>query len=242
MIPGLPSMIYHIILNWAWVKGVTKNLFSKKIKRKTKILYALNTALLIGVITIIITGIMISRVVFDFGLNGGNNVLSAVHEWTTYTCLGFFVVHIALNWRFVTVTMRKMSAALGAVRLRKSLQALGASALACAIVYSLVIPGPDQLSQQASAMNIPPVQAQAIRKDDTGQASNGTGYTTTGNQDNPLPADIQADDEDTVSLSEYLSNMFCTGCDKHCPLLSLKCDKGEAQLQAAKIKYQELYS
>lgn len=243
-IAGLSILVLftvHMTLNWAWVKNITKNLFSKKIKRKSKLLYALNTLLLIAVSTIIVTGIMISRVVFDFGLNGGSSVLSVVHEWTAYACLGFFAIHIALNWRFVSVSVRKMTSALGGVRLRKSLQALGASALAIAIIYSLVMPGPDQLSQQASAMNIPPVVAEAIRKNDAGQVSDGTGYTTTGSQDHTLPADIQADDEDTISLSDYLSNMFCTGCDKHCPLLSPKCDKGEAQLQAAKIQYQELY-
>jgi hypothetical protein len=230
----------HISLNWAWVKSVTKNLLSKKIKKKSKLLFALNTLLLITVCTIIVTGIMISRVVFEFGLNGGSNALSVVHKWTAYACLGFFAIHIALNWRFVSVSVRKMSSALGGGKLRKSLQALGVSALAVAIVYSLVMPGPDQLSQQASATNKPPVEAEAIRKNDAGQVSDGTGYATAGNQDYTLPAAIQVDNEDTVSLSEYLSNMFCTGCDKHCPLLNLKCDKGETQLQAATIQYQKL--
>jgi hypothetical protein len=243
-IAGLSILVLftaHMILNWTWVKSITKNFLSKKIKRKSKLLYALNTLLLIAVSTIIVTGIMISRVVFDFGLNGSSSVFSAIHKWTAYACLGFFAIHIALNWRFVSVSVRKITSALGGIRLRKSLQALGASALAVAIIYSLVMPGPDQLSQQASAMNNSPVEAAAIKKNDAGQGSDGSGYTTAGNQAYILPAAIQADDEDNVSLTEYLSNLFCTGCDKHCPLLSPKCDKGEAQLQAAKIKYQELY-
>src|SRR5665647_1889456 len=77
-IAGLSILVLftaHMILNWAWVKGVTKNLFSKKIKRKSKLLYALNTLLLIAASIIIVTGIMISRVVFDFGLNGGSSML-----------------------------------------------------------------------------------------------------------------------------------------------------------------------
>jgi hypothetical protein len=230
----------HMVLNWSWIKGVTKNLFSKKIKRKSKLLYALNTLLLIAVSTIIATGIMISRVVFDFGPIS-SRLLAAVHEWTAYACLGFFALHIALNWRFVSVSVRKMTAALGSARLRKSLQALGASAMAIALIYTLVLPGTDQLSQQASAMNMPPLAAAAIRKNAAGQVSAAAGYTATGNQDYPLLADVQADDEDTVSLTDYLSDMFCTGCEKHCPLLSPKCSKGEAQLQAAKIQYQELY-
>jgi len=44
-----------------------------------------------------------------------------------------------------------------------------------------------------------------------------------------------------VTLTDYLGKMFCTGCDKHCSLLALKCDRGLPQLEAAKQKYQAIY-
>jgi hypothetical protein len=229
--------IYHIILNWAWVKGVTKNLFSKKIKRKTKILYALNTVLLIGVSTIIITGIMISRVVFDFGLSGGSNVLSAVHEWTTYACLGFFALHIALNWRFVSVSVSKIFAALGSVRLRKSLQALGASALVVAVMYTVITPGPDKAAATTAALQGSTLDMAIVRRIDTDQNSN----TITGDDIYTIDNGIQDNAQDIPSLFDYLSGLFCTGCDKHCPLSSPKCKQGEVQVQAAEIQYQKLY-
>jgi hypothetical protein len=241
-IAGLSILVLftaHMILNWAWVKSVTKNLLSQKIKRKSKTLYALNAVLLIGVSTIISTGILISKVIFDFGLNGSSNVLfSVIHKWSAYACLGLFAVHIALNWRFISVSVSKMHSTLGGVRLKKSLRALGATALAIAIMYSLIMPGTDQVSQQASVMNNLPGETMAIRKNDAGLVSDG--YAAAGDQNYTLPDNTQDDAENNVSLSDYLSNMFCTGCDKHCPLLNLKCDKGETQLQAATIQYQKL--
>jgi hypothetical protein len=229
--------IYHIILNWTWVKGVTKNLLSKKIKRKIKILYALNTVLLIGVSTIIVTGIMISRVVFDFGLSGGSNVLSAVHEWTTYACLGFFAIHIALNWRFVSVNVRKMSSSLGGVRLRKSLQALGASALVLAVMYTVITPGSEKAAATTAALQGSTLDMAVVRKIDTDQDSD----TITGDDIDTIDNGIQDNVKDIPSLFDYLSGLFCTGCDKHCPLSSPMCKKGDAQVQAAEIQYQKLY-
>ncbi len=92
----------HIFLNWTWVKIVTKNLFTTtKIKKKPKLMYVLNTVLLFSVGAIIVTGIMISRVVFGFGLNANTHVLAAAHKWLAYACLGMFAVHIVMNWRFV---------------------------------------------------------------------------------------------------------------------------------------------
>jgi hypothetical protein len=231
-IAGLTIFVFfasHVILNWSWVKNITLNLFNNSLKRRTMILYILNAALLISVSTIIITGILISRVVFNFAASGNTKMLSAVHEWTAYACLGLFAVHIALNRRFISVTARKIFSNFEGIRFRKPLHALGAAAMVVAIVYSLIATSPGQAPQQAAAQNNPPRQITAVKKDDAAD------------HDYKISDSAADDTKDTVSLADYLANMFCTGCDKHCPLLSPKCDKGEAQLQAAKIKYQEIY-
>jgi hypothetical protein len=220
----------HIILNWSWIKSVTKNLFTSKIKKKSRLMYVLNAALLISAGTIIITGIMISRVVFDFGLNGETHTLVAVHKWTAYTCLGLFAIHIAMNWRFVTVSLRNMFRNYNGSKLRKSLQALGAAALVIFVMHSLFMPGFDKTAQQAAAVQISPRDITATKKVDS--SPDDQNYTISNTQD---------DAEDIPSLSDYLSNMFCTGCDKHCPLLSPQCKTGQSQLQAAKIQYEKLY-
>jgi hypothetical protein len=47
---------------------------------------------------------------------------------------------------------------------------------------------------------------------------------------------------DKPSLNDYLSSLFCNGCGKHCSLLSLRCDRGIPQLEAAKQQYQAIYA
>lgn len=222
---------FHIILNWAWVKSVTKNLFTAKIRTKSRMMYLLNLALLISAGTIIFTGIMISRVVFDFGLNGDTHTLASVHKWTAYACLGLFAVHVALNWRFVSAAVRKMFHNYKGSNLGKSLQALGAAALVMLVVYSAAMPGSDKPARQAVLPKSPPLEAAAIKNNEN---------KTTSDQEFTI-SNTQSNTKVTVSLADYLSNMFCTGCDKHCPLSNPQCKTGQAQLQDAKIQYEKLY-
>lgn len=222
---------FHIILNWAWINSVTRNLFTAKLKARSRAMYFLNMALLISTGTIIVTGIMISRVVFDFGLTGDTHTLAAVHKWLAYACLGLFAVHVALNWRFVSATMRKMFQNYRGSKWGKSLQALGAAALVLLMAYSVAMPGSDKTAQQAVLPKSPPLGAAAIKNNEN---------KTTDDQDYTI-SNIQNDTKTTISLSDYLSNMFCTGCSKHCPLLNPQCKTGQSQLQSAKIQYEKLY-
>lgn len=47
--------------------------------------------------------------------------------------------------------------------------------------------------------------------------------------------------EKIPSLEEFLSGMNCTGCGKHCSLLSPRCGRGEAQAEQAQYEYEQLY-
>lgn len=63
----LAIILIHLILNRKWIKAITKKIFSKEIRLRTKILYSVDLLLLIFFIIIIITGILISK--FTFGIN-----------------------------------------------------------------------------------------------------------------------------------------------------------------------------
>lgn len=47
--------------------------------------------------------------------------------------------------------------------------------------------------------------------------------------------------EEIPSLEEFLSSMYCTGCSRHCSLLSPRCGRGEAQAEQAQYEYEQLY-
>ena len=47
--------------------------------------------------------------------------------------------------------------------------------------------------------------------------------------------------EETVSLDDYLGSLFCSGCGKHCSLLSPRCGRGQDQASQATAEYYETY-
>jgi hypothetical protein len=45
-----------------------------------------------------------------------------------------------------------------------------------------------------------------------------------------------------ITLEEYLKDLHCNGCSRHCPLLALRCSRGQAYLEQAKTAYYNEYS
>ncbi len=212
----------HILLNWSWVKTFTKNLFSTKFKMKPRLMYVLNLGLVLGISIITITGILISRVIFPSGSIENSLLLVTVHKLVSYAFLGLIATHILLHRKYILASMRNMVTH-GEM---KTVLALG-TAVVIGLFFTKTILGSDK---RLSYTTTPP----------TVSSRNSTNPQTKDDQTNATLQDTQEDGQ-TVSLSDFLGNMFCTGCSKHCSLLNLRCDKGDAQLQVAKTKYQNLY-
>ena len=215
----------HILLNWSWVKSITKKLIKRELK--PKLMYILNVALLLGISTITITGILISQVIFPSGSTGDQFLLIATHKWVSYACLGLFTLHIALHRKYIWVSMRNMSSSLKGNKLGKAILNLGAIALIIGVLYAQIMPRSTKLLTPYTTQTAISSRHSAVTQ-------------TKDNQTNTTLEDTQADGQ-TVSLADFLDDMFCTACGKHCPLLSLRCDKGLPQLESAKLKYQNLY-
>lgn len=60
-------IIIHVLLNFKWIKQVTKNL--KKVKPKTKIMYVIDIFIMLIYLGAIICGILISDQIFDFKMS-----------------------------------------------------------------------------------------------------------------------------------------------------------------------------
>ena len=90
-------ILIHLILNRKWIVTMTKRLFDKKIKIKTKFSYVLSVLLLISIGYIIISGVMImkapnyDRVMF----------WKMVHFGASYLSLALIGIHIGLYWNRV---------------------------------------------------------------------------------------------------------------------------------------------
>ncbi len=99
-------VIFHIILNFNWIKGIIKN-FSKA-PLKTKFMFVLNTLLALGTTLIIATGVLISKVLFPQLAVQDQDFLIAVHKWTSYILLGFIGVHLVIHAKYILNMAKKM--------------------------------------------------------------------------------------------------------------------------------------
>ncbi|WP_246277187.1 DUF4405 domain-containing protein [Neobacillus endophyticus] len=98
----------HILLNWKWVANVTRKLFDPKLPWRTRGSYALNLLLLISMSFVIISGILISKVVFP-------NIHVTNQMWfhVTHIAVSFLVlllvgIHVGLHWQWIVNVWRKI--------------------------------------------------------------------------------------------------------------------------------------
>lgn len=123
-------IIIHMIQNRAWLKGVTKKLFNPKLPTRTRVAYIVDVLLLTAIAVIIITGILMSRVVFANLISVHLNV-SGLHKAVSYIALALIGAHIGLSWNRVVTIVKKL------LHIPQR-RALGAVATLCAvIVFSL---------------------------------------------------------------------------------------------------------
>jgi hypothetical protein len=70
------AFITHLLLNWDWVVKVSANPFSKNLPAKTRIGYGLNLALLLLMGFILVSGILVSKILFP----DTHHVAARVHQ------------------------------------------------------------------------------------------------------------------------------------------------------------------
>ncbi|MFX3625006.1 MAG: DUF4405 domain-containing protein [Ectobacillus sp.] len=94
------AFLTHILLNINWVKQVTLRLFDRKLPGKTRFCYLLNLLLLIAMAIIMVSGIVVSRVVFPNLNIGSERWFETVHISLSFIVLGLVGIHVGLHWQW----------------------------------------------------------------------------------------------------------------------------------------------
>ncbi len=95
---------YHLITHWAWVKSVTARFFSQTSEQAQQY-YLVDVAVLIGLATITVTGLVISTW-FDLALSNFT-AWKSLHVIASISTLAAVVVKIGLHWRWIISTARR---------------------------------------------------------------------------------------------------------------------------------------
>ncbi|MGI1659436.1 MAG: DUF4405 domain-containing protein [Desulfitobacterium sp.] len=100
--------IVHILLNLQWVKKITLRLFDQSLPRKTRLGYIINALLLIAMTFIVVSGVLISKILFP-NLNVGNlRWLHEIHILGSYLSLILIGVHLRLHWQWIKGQIKKV--------------------------------------------------------------------------------------------------------------------------------------
>jgi hypothetical protein len=99
--------IIHKLLNWTWIKKVTRSFFSRATAR-ARMNYTLDVLLLAGLVLMILSGIAIARSI-DFSwlhLGGSRFFWRAMHTSSSFITLVLFGIHLGLHWNWVLARVR----------------------------------------------------------------------------------------------------------------------------------------
>jgi hypothetical protein len=102
------AFITHILLNLQWVIKVSAKLFDRKLPGMTRFSYLLNLLLLISMTFIVVSGILISEVVFPNIQIGRSPWFKLSHISISYLVLILVGVHVGLHWKWVVNVMKNI--------------------------------------------------------------------------------------------------------------------------------------
>ncbi|MEA4973321.1 MAG: DUF4405 domain-containing protein [Candidatus Metalachnospira sp.] len=122
----------HNLINAKWLKAVFGKFFGKGINSRTRIVAIVDLLLAIDFILIGISGVFISKAVFDFSVMGGS--WKTIHYFCAAVSIVLMGVHLGLHWDFI-------KNAFGKLRYGKAAKVVGSVFLIAAIangVYGTV--------------------------------------------------------------------------------------------------------
>jgi hypothetical protein len=101
------AILIHVGLNYRWVINTTKKIFDPKLPKKTRFSLLLNILLLISMAIVIISGILISRVVFPNLAIQGSHSIRGIHSFSADATLAFVGLHIGVHWQWIMIICKK---------------------------------------------------------------------------------------------------------------------------------------
>jgi hypothetical protein len=212
MIGGL--FLAHIYLNKKETKVALKNIISKNKSFEKKLTGVSDAMLMISMPVSIITGIMISGVILQ---NVMVDNTYAIHYFSSYISLGIMLLHFSLHVDYFLTVLKRSIVGYNTKNVKKGVRNFAATA---AILLTLYISVGNYFNNEA-----------VIYLNDDEEEINDETYNS----------NISVNLEETPTLDEYLSNLYCTACPRNCSLLAPMCNKGVGQVAVAEVEYEETY-
>ena len=123
------GVITHLILNYKWIIGISKKLFSTKLNNRTRVLYIINLLLVVCMILIMVGGIFISKTIFTNIHSQNQGLWKGIHIAVSNVALALIGMHIGLNFNWIKGMTKKIFK----IKESKKYSQLIARALVCVV-------------------------------------------------------------------------------------------------------------
>jgi cytochrome b len=102
------TLVIHLLLHWRWIVTVTLKFF-RQLFHDSRLQYVVDLLLFISFTTVMMSGLMISRIVLPFlGIAlTRNQAWLPLHDLSANTTLALIAVHTALHWDWVVKTFKR---------------------------------------------------------------------------------------------------------------------------------------
>ena len=236
----LVGFIIHAAANRRYYAAMIKAIKRGEAGMRNKVAFAINIILPFLAILMLLSSVAVSRELLP-----GISVMFRSEMWVPIhiicaVVLLICVIHVCLHAKMI-------SAFIGQYAESPALQKLKSAGMrVMAFLFALLVIK-SSFSNMTDAVSLLPSgdPNQSEFDSDSNKQSNEMIIedNDTGDQDGyVIEIEPEPEAEETVSLEDYLGSLFCSGCGRHCSLLSPRCGKGENQASQAAEEYYETYS
>lgn len=129
------GIIVHNIFNWNWTKGVSKNILKNKVILRAKLMYILVIILCLNLLTITITGILMSKYILS-SISASNILLvKFIHKYSSYFAVGAVSIHFLLHTKYVLTSLKKVFTNISDRGVRVALSQFSIAVLLIVVLY-----------------------------------------------------------------------------------------------------------
>ena len=235
----LAGFIVHIAVNREYYKVILRGIRSEKVSAKSKAGFAVDIILPMSAVIMLISSLAISKDLFP-GIAElfGGQFWMPVHIVCAVVLLISVFIHVCMHARLISAFIGQMTENVAVLKMKTAGMRVMALLFALLVVRS-------SFSSMADAANMLPAGDTGETEIDKGgnkQSNELIIEEDNSNQDGyVIEIEPEPEPEETVSLDDYLGSLFCSGCGKHCSLLSPRCGRGQDQASQAAAEYYETY-
>ena len=237
----LVGFIIHAAANRRYYAAMIKAIKRGEAGTRNKVAFAINIILPFLAILMLLSSVAVSRELLP-----GISVMFRSEMWVPIHIICAVVLLICV-FIHVCLHAKMISAFIGQYAESPALQKLKSAGMrVMAFLFALLVIKSSFSNMTDAASLLPSGDPDQSEFDsDSNKQSNEMIIedNDTGDQDGyVIEIEPEPEAEETVSLEDYLGSLFCSGCGRHCSLLSPRCGKGENQASQAAEEYYETYS